>query len=514
MNKVVKYAAAAIAALPALADTIEKPNIVYVLTDDLGFGDVKCNNPQGKINTPYIDKLASQGMRFTDAHTTSAVCTPTRYSIMTGRYCWRTRLKKAVLFGYSKHLIEDGRTTVGSYLQKEGYDTALIGKWHLGWDWATKGSGNTGEKSAKKSKKKKSKKSKGDSPNRMDVSAGSVDFTKKISHGPDTNGGFDYYFSACGSLDMAPYVYVENGMPTAVPTKTTSRGGYGFWRKGVTAPDFDHEDSTPNYMRRSIAYIKEKAKTPKPFFLYIPLPSPHTPILPTKEWQGKSGINPYADFVMQVDWTLGQIVKAVDEAGIAENTMIVFTSDNGCSPKANIPVLNKKGHDPHPGMRGTKSDVWEGGHRVPFIVRWPKVVKPGQVTDKMTSVVDLLGTVADICGTPLKPGEGEDTESMLPILLGKKEAGRNDLIVHSVDGEFGIRQGDWVYIDCPGSGGWTTKKNVIPLPKNAPPVQLFNLKNDLGQDNNLQGSNPEKAKAMKALLEKHKAQGYTRIPTK
>lgn len=473
------------------AASATKPNIVYILTDDLGFGDVGCNNPESKIPTPYLDKFASQGMRFTDAHTNSSVCSPTRYGIMTGRYCWRSRLKKQVLSGYSDHLIEDGRTTVGSFLQKQGYDTALIGKWHLGWDW--------GLKDGYDRKKFKSK-----NPKSSMANAKTVDFSKPVTHGPSTNGGFSYYFSACGSLDMPPYVYVENDKPLSVPTKITeNKNRYGWARKGLTAEDFKHDESTPEYMKRSIAYIKEKAKTKKPFFLYIPLPSPHTPIVPTDQFKGKSGINVYADFVMQVDWTAGQIINAIDQAGIKDNTLVIFTSDNGCSPRANIPLLNKAGHDPHAGLRGTKADIWEGGHRVPFLVRWPEKIKANQVNNQLVGVTDLLATVADICNIPLKDNEGEDSISMLPTLLDKNKKVRDNYVYHSVSAMFAFRQGDFVFIDGKGSGGWTKGND-------GERVQLYNLKEDLAQTKNIHKKFPEKVKSMKALLEKQKKQGFSK----
>ena len=467
-----------------------KPNIVYILTDDLGFGDVKVNNPNGKIETPYLDKLASQGMNFTDAHTNSSVCTPTRYGLLTGRYCWRTPLKSRVLDGYSDALIEEGCTTVGSYLQKQGYDTAMIGKWHLGWNWALK-DGYTREGFKK------------NNPKASVANAKTVDFSKPITASPKDRAGFDYYFSAAASLDFPPYVYVKNDQPLSVPAKKTSRGGYGWWRNGLTADDFDHEQSSLEYMRRSIAYIKHKAKKKKPFFLYIPLPSPHTPILPTKDFEGKSGINPYADFVMEVDWIAGQIIEAIDKAGIAKNTIVIFTSDNGCSPAAKIDLLKKKGHDPHAGLRGTKADIWEGGHRVPFIVRWPAKVKAGQTNKQLIGITDLLATVADICNKPLSDNEGEDSVSMLPTLLNKKKKVRDHYIVHSVFGKFGLRQGDWVYIDTKGSGGWSQSNDPSP-------VQLYNLKTDLFQKNNIYKDYPEKVKSMKALLEKYKKQGHSK----
>ncbi|MCK4853164.1 MAG: arylsulfatase, partial [Bacteroidales bacterium] len=311
------------------------PNVIYVLADDMGYGDVAALNPEGKIITPHLDRLVAEGMAFTDAHTTSSVCTPTRYGILTGRYNWRSTLKRGVLNGYSPALIDTGRVTVASMLQNAGYYTAFIGKWHLGWDWAEE---ETGE----------------------------VDFSKPLAYSPN-DAGFDYSYGHCASLDMPPYVYVENRQPTAVPDSVTPRvDGYPFYRAGPVAPDFVMEDVTPNFFRKAIDLVKSRAETADPFFLYLALPSPHTPIIPTDEWKGKSGINPYADFVMMIDDYMGQLLETIKTSGIEENTIVFFTSDNGCSPAAKFEVMLKKGHNPSYVFRGHKADIYEGGHRVPF----------------------------------------------------------------------------------------------------------------------------------------------------
>jgi arylsulfatase A-like enzyme len=311
-----------------------KPNIIYVLADDLGYGDISILNKNGKIRTPNIDRLGKEGIIFTDAHTSSSVCTPTRYGIITGRYSWRSRLKESVLFGYSKALIPSTRTTVASMLQTHEYSTAFIGKWHLGWDWAIKDSADINENDL----------------NSKNLE--NIDFSKPIKNGPK-DLGFEYSYGHSGSLDMAPYVYVENGMPTEVPfTATSNISKYSWWREGPTASDFIHEDVTPNFFKKSFEYIKERSKEENPFFLYLALPSPHTPILPTKEWKDKSGLNPYGDFVMMVDDYMGQLEKVIKEAGIEENTIVIFTSDNGCSPEANFEILKQKGHNPSYIYRG------------------------------------------------------------------------------------------------------------------------------------------------------------------
>jgi len=446
------------------------PNIIYVLADDLGYGDLSAFNPEGKISTPHLDQLAAEGMKFTDAHTSSSVCTPTRYGIITGRYNWRSRLKAGVLWGQSKALIPNNRQTVASLLKKANYHTAFIGKWHLGWDWT------------------------------MDENE-EIDFSKPVSNNPN-DLGFDYAYGHAASLDIPPYVYVENGMPTAVPTERTENKDYqGFWRDGLTAPDFVHEEVTPHFFDKSLQYIQEQAKTDNQFFLYLALPSPHTPILPVGDWQGKSGLNPYADFVMMVDDYMGKLNQAVKDAGLEENTMIVFTSDNGCSPRAQFEELEEKGHDPSYVFRGHKADIYEGGHRVPFIVKWPQVIQAGSKNNATICTTDLMATCAEINNLPLADNAGEDSFSMLPLF--KQESGfeRTATIHHSIDGEFAIRQGDWKLVMCPGSGGWShpTKKDLAEL--DLPSFQLFNLKEDIGEENNLIEKKPEKAKELQALLE-------------
>jgi len=468
---------------------LSDPNIIYILCDDLGCGDVGICNSAGKIPTPNMDRLGREGMVFTDAHSGSSVCTPTRYGVLTGRYAWRSRLKRGVLSGYSDHLIEEGRMTVASLLKQNGYHTAYIGKWHLGWDWHKRGEAG------------------GDQDlNYIDA----VDYTKPIQNGPKENG-FIYSYGHCGSLDMSPYVYVENGMPTAVPDRETfadkKEVKNGWWRKGPTAPDFVHADVLPNFTRRAVNYVREQAKTKQPFFLYLPYSSPHTPVLPTDEFKGKSGLDSaYADFVMMNDDCIGQIMTAVEKAGIAENTLIIFTSDNGCSPQADFEELEAQGHDPSHIYRGHKADIFEGGHRVPFIARWPLKVKAGSVCDDTTCLTDLLATCADIIGVQLPVDAGEDSVSMLPNLLGAAESlAREATVHHSIDGSFAIRQGKWKLIDAPHSGGWSTPrpndKNAL---KDLPSVQLYDLEADPGETTNIQDRHPEVVERLKTLLEKYK----------
>ncbi len=450
----------------------QKPNIIFVLADDLGYGDVSCFNENSKIKTPHLDKMAAEGMRFTDMHTSSSVCTPTRYGILTGRYNWRSPIKNGVLGGSSKALIPESRTIVASLLKRAGYQTAYIGKWHLGWDWSKDENGK-------------------------------IDFSKPVTHVPN-DLGFDYAYGHCGSLDMPPYVYVENGMPTAIPDSIApGEQGYGMYRKGAIAPDFVMEDVTPNFFRHAMAFVREQAKTENPFFLYLPIPSPHTPILPTKEWQEKSGLNPYGDFVMEIDDYMGQLLKTIKDAGIEENTLIIFTSDNGCSPQAKFDVLLEKGHDPSYVFRGHKADIFEGGHRVAYIAKWPAVIKGGSTYDKTVCSTDFMATCAEIAGIQLKDNEGEDSYSLMPVFENTpSNYKRKFTIHHSINGSFSIRQGEWKLEVCPGSGGWSDPRPKKAVEMGLPEIQLYDLKTDIAEEKNVYKENPEKVKELYALLMK------------
>ncbi|MDB4286182.1 arylsulfatase [bacterium] len=469
-----------------------RPNIIYVLADDLGYGDISAFNPEGKIKTPNIDRLASEGMKFTDAHTSSAVCTPTRYGILTGRYNWRTRLKNGVLTGKSKALIPKSRTTVASMLQQQGYHTSFIGKWHLGWNWALKNPEEFG----------------GEGWDAKDFD--NIDFTQPVTHTPN-DLGFDFAYGHSGSLDMAPYVYVKNGRVTSFPDSTTvNTGKYSWWRKGPTSPDFFHEKVTPNFFRRAIVTIKQSAKHQEPFFLYLALPSPHTPILPTERWQGKSGLNPYGDFMMMIDDYMGQLLDAVKASGIEENTLIIFTSDNGCSPAAKIEELLAKGHHPSSVYRGHKADIYEGGHRVPFIAKWPAKIPKGSASAETICTTDFMATCAEISGYSLSDNEGEDSYSLLPLFKQKQleHSFREATVHHSINGSFAIRQGDWKLILCPGSGGWSfPKPNNKAAMDTLPELQLYNLSTDPSETSNLQASNPQKVGELTALLSTYIQQG-------
>ncbi len=460
-----------------LNSNAKQPNVIYILADDLGYGDISAFNPNSKIKTTNLDKLASQGLKFTDAHTSSSVCTPTRYGILTGRYNWRSAIKQGVFYGKDKHLIPPTRTTIASLLKQNNYNTAFIGKWHLGWDWAIK------------NKK--------------------IDYIKNITNGPKSVG-FTYSYGHIASLDIPPYVYVENDKPTSTKiTKIKKNGSYGFYRAGDIGHDFDMDDVTPKIFRKSIKYITQQSKQEKPFFLYLALPSPHTPILPNKPFQGKSNLNPYGDFVLQIDHHIGQLLQAVKNAGLEDNTIIVFTSDNGCSPQAKFDVLAKKNHHPSYIYRGHKADLFEGGHRVPFIIKYPTKIKPNTTTNKTICTTDFLATIADINNIPLTDNQAEDSFSLTPLFnkSSEKNFQRTNTIHHSINGSFAITHQNFKLILAPGSGGWSYPRPKEAQKLNLPPVQLYNLASDPAEKNNLIKQNPQKVKQLYNLLIKTIDQG-------
>ncbi|CAG7616043.1 N-acetylgalactosamine-6-O-sulfatase [Paenibacillus solanacearum] len=452
------------------AEPSSRPNIIYILADDMGYGDVSCLNTQSRIRTPHLDRMAEAGMRCTDAHSSSAVCTPSRYSILTGRYNWRSSLKKGVFNGYAGPLIEPGRMTVASLLKEAGYRTACIGKWHLGFDWHSSG-----------------------------PEASDVDYTQPIKNGP-TAVGFDYFYGISASLDMPPYVYIENDRVTALPNRIT-RGDdeMAFWREGPTGADFRHEEVLPRCTQKALETIE--AAEDAPFFLYFPLPAPHTPILPSAAFEGQSGTNRYGDFVLMCDDVVGQMVAKLEQCGISDRTIVMFTSDNGCSPKANFPELTALGHHPSYRFRGTKADIYEGGHRVPLLVQWPERIQAGSVSHETVCLSDLLATAADIVGERLPDDAGEDSVSNLPLWLGHPLDGplREAVVHHSINGSFSIRKGSWKLELCPGSGGWSDPRPGQE-PPGAPSIQLYDLDDDIGERSNQQAARSDVVEELLALL--------------
>jgi arylsulfatase A-like enzyme len=463
----------------ALADgPARPPNIVVVLADDLGYGDPGCYNKDSRIPTPHMDKLAKQGMRFTDAHTPASVCTPTRYGILTGRYPWRSALKKGVLQGYDPMLIEPGRLTLAALLRAAKYRTGIIGKWHLGLG-----------------KQKK------------------ADFTKPLTPGPN-DVGFDYFFGISASLDMPPYVYLENDKVTQAATgmieasEQLRKGGKGFWRAGEIAPDFKHAEVLDKITDKVVAWIGQQTRE-QPFFLYFALTAPHMPWLPAKEYVGKSQAGPYGDFVVHVDDVLGRVVKALDDHKLADDTLLIFTSDNGAYW---IPGdIERWVHRANGELRGQKADIWEGGHRVPFIARWPGKVAAGSVTREVICLTDLVATAAALAGQKLPVDGGEDSFDIGPVLRGEKLKGpvREATVHQASDGTLAIRQGPWRLALALGSHGFSAPKEVKPK-EGEPPGELINLKEDIQERKNHWQQEPEVVRRLTALLERYQKEGRSR----
>jgi len=451
----------------------ESPNIIFILADDMGIGDV--SHTTGKAQTPNIDGLAEKGMRFTDAHSSSSVCTPTRYSVLTGRYNWRTRLKKSVFFNpHDKPLIGEGETTVASFLKSNGYQTACVGKWHLGIGWQFLENYKP-------------------DPEKKRQQGWDIDYSKPAV--TPTSHGFDYFYGIQASLDMAPYVYIENEMATKPGTVTKA-----FFRPGAAAEDFEASECLQVFAEKSVAFIDRAAKNDAPFFLYLPLTSPHTPIVPSEKWQGRSSIGEYGDFLMETDWVVGEVLRALERNDALQNSLVVFTTDNGCSPAAKIPDLEKKGHKPNGDLRGHKADIYEGGHRVPFIVSWPGKVEQGSETSRLICQTDFLATCADILGEKLAPDAGVDSISFLPTLRDSSVTHRDAVVHHSIGGAFAIRQGKWKLCLCKGSGGWSAPRPGK-APADAPPVQLFDLEADPAETKNLAVEQPEKVAQLTQVLQ-------------
>ncbi|NQT15931.1 MAG: arylsulfatase [Planctomycetes bacterium] len=465
----------------------EKPNIIFIMADDLGYGDLGCYNRSSKVPTPNIDRVAAEGMRFTDAHSPSAVCTPTRYGVLTGRYSWRSRLESGVLWGYSRALIEPGRTTVASLLNEQGYTTGAVGKWHLGFQPP-------------------------DPKVRAEKEQPRVDYSQPLRPGPLTVG-FDYFYGIPASLDMEPYVYVENDRAIRQPTELVERSehrrnlGGGFWRAGPIAPGFKHVDVLPVLTQKAVAFI-ERQWPKKPFFLYFPLTAPHTPWLPTEEFRGRSGAGHYGDFVVQVDQTVGEVVDTLNRTGLAENSLLIFTSDNGSHwPDADI---KRWGHDANGGRRGQKADIWEGGHRVPFLARWPGRISPGTTCNQTLCLTDLLATAAAVVGADLPGTAGEDSYNMLPALLGAAAKPiREATVHHSLNGTFAIRQGEWKLIEGLGSGGFTPPQKIEARPA-GPAGQLYNLADDPAEKHNRYLDRPEIVRRLQALLDRYRTADRSR----
>ena len=478
-----------------------KPNVIIILADDLGYGDVKCYNPErGKIPTPHIDKLASQGMRFTDAHTSSGVCSPTRYTLLTGRYHWRSHLQNGIVNYLEDPLIAPSRLTLASLLKQHGYRTGAIGKWHLGWDF---------QLTADERQRLKSYGGKAGGGGKVNTTTTDEDraawrtiYARQFRGGPVTLG-FDSYFGT-DIPNWPPYCFIENDRTVGIPSELLAADALRENQaslQGPALPGWELEDVLPALEERACAFIQNAAKAPEPFFLYLPLTAPHTPIATTKEWRGKSGLNDYADFVMQTDATVGRVLQALEQSGAAENTLVVFTSDNGCAPYVGAAELEEKGHFPSGPLRGYKADAWEGGHRVPFIVRWPGNVKPATRCDALVAQADLMATLAETLDTKLPANAGEDSVSLTPLLKGGDKPVREYAISHAMHGLPTLRKGSWKIIFGQKGGGFGE------APRTAATGQLYDLATDLGETKNLWKEQPELVAELAATMTRLVADG-------
>lgn len=478
------------------------PHVVILLADDLGCGDVRAAWPGSRLPTPHLDRLAASGMTFTDGHAPAAVCTPTRYGLLTGRYCWRSALQSGVLGGYSPPLLEANLPTLGTLLQGRGYRTAVIGKWHLGMDLPLLADAS------------------GDR-DRWEGDIG-IDFAARIDDGP-LDHGFDEFFGISASLDMAPYVFVRNDRFTALPTaEQPSQAFPGFVRRGPLAPDCAPGEVLDRLTGAAVEFVRRAARDPEgtPFFLYLPLTAPHKPVLPSPRFRGRSGLGPYGDFVMQLDAAVGEVLGALQDAGVQEQTLVIFTSDNGSYmgrvaqdqavdhvDQPRIQAYRSDRHRSAGPYRGTKADIYEGGHRVPLLVRWPAVVEAGTRCDETVCLTDVFATLAEIIGTKLDRDTAEDSVSLLPLLQEEKASRGLPVVHHSSNGMFAIREGRWKLILGDGSGG----RETPPGRPFASPYQLYDLEADPGEQINRAVEHPERVERLARRLEDLRRAGGARV---
>ncbi|MFP4057689.1 MAG: sulfatase family protein [Candidatus Brocadiia bacterium] len=432
----------------------DRPNIVFLMADDMGFGDAGCYGAT-KVPTPHIDRLARRGVRFADAHSASAVCTPSRYAVLTGRYCWRGPLQRGVLGGLAQPVIEPGRPTVASVLRGRGYATAAVGKWHLGLGWRS---------------------AEGEVEPWGDGFA--VDYRRPLAGGP-CELGFDYFFGIAGSLDMPPYCFIENDRTVGIPS-VEKDVYHPQQRRGLMTPGWRDEEVDATFARKAVEFIEAHAA--EPFFLYLTPSAPHRPCVPPDFLRGASQAGPRGDMVCMVDWMVGEVDSALQRLGIADHTLFLVTSDNG----ARLACYDGKdyGHRSCGPWRGGKADIWDGGHREPFVARWPARLQPDTTCEATVCLADLMATAAAIAGAELPPGAGEDSVDILPALLGRPLAPRGGVVHHSMDGTFAIREGPWKLILGLGSGGFSDPRRIEPQP-GGPQGQLYHMAEDPQETTNL-----------------------------
>lgn len=468
---------------PALCQS-DRPNLVIVFADDMGYGDPQVYNPNSKIPTPHIDALARHGMRFTDAHTASSVCTPSRYGLLTGQYPWRSRLPVGIVNSWGGPVIDKDRLTLGKALQALGYKTACIGKWHLGWDWPRRAGGYLSEELE------------GVNVGRDYEAYGRrVDFSRPVLEGPITRG-FDYYFGD-DVPNFPPYAFIENDRVLGEPTdRMPAQKGQ---RSGPMLPGWDLWAAQPTITARAVQWLEERAADPStPFFLYMPLLGPHTPIVPNAANHGSSEAGPYGDWVHQMDSILGKVVEVLERTGAIQSTIVLFTSDNGSPARSGIgsfgatsTVTELYSHVPNAPWRGLKADAWEAGHRVPFVMRWDSQIEPGSVSEPTICLTDVFATISEIIGFEMPEDSGEDSFSLAPLLLGRGSYLRKQIVHHSQRGVFAIRRGNWKLILGDGSGGFSTPRGRVLGPNEDEQMQLYLLSEDPNERRNLATARPQ-----------------------
>ena len=470
---------------------LSKPNIILILADDFGVGDIQAHYPQNKIPTPYLDQLVKEGISFTDAHSSSAVCSPTRYGLLTGRYNWRTPLQEWVLASFEPPLIKSERKTLAEMLKEDGYATACIGKWHLGWNWQ-------GERASERL-----------DPRNV-LSDYQWEYDQPISGGP-LDHGFDYYFGT-HVPNFPPFTYIENDRILIQPTDTfriKDFEGEFMPRRfdgQAMAPDWEFKNILPGITEKAVTYIKEQSSSASPFFLYFSMTSPHEPVSPSENFEGKSGIAPIADFVMETDWSVGQLLEAVKEAGIEEETLIIFTADNGHSHYTGWDLLLEAGHKASGPFRGHKSTIWEGGHRVPFIAKWKGKIADGDQSDQLICLTDIYASLYELLHAKEQPSdEGEDSFSFLSILMNKASvSAREDIVNHSVHGEFAYRKDGWKLVFK------LPEKNLALSRGKAAIKELYHLEEDIAESSNVIDQHPDIAIQLEMQLKEIIERGSSR----
>ena len=470
------------------------PNIVILYADDMGYGDLGANNPDSKIPTPNLDRLSAEGMRFTDGHSSSGICTPSRYALLTGRHHWRDF--HGIVNALGPSVFKKDQLTLPQMLREKGYATACIGKWHLGWNWDAIRKPGTPKKS---------------------IQHTDFDWSMPVPDGP-LDHGFDHYFGDT-VINFPPYAWINDNKlvdpPDMTFTKNPIKPKEGEWecRPGPGRSDWDFYQILPTLTRKAVEYITSRKGSDKPFFLYLPFPSPHAPIIPTDDFDGKSKAGPFGDYVVQTDDACGQVLNAIKEIGAEENTIVIFSADNG--PEIYAYARDEKyNHWSAAPFRGLKRDIYEGGHHVPFVIKWPGLTKPGAVSDALISQVDFVATFADFLKYDLPRNSAEDSHDFFPFLSGTSEKSPRATIVHNTNPDkYALRHNDWLLIDTktgnarPVPKEWMTKHKVPA--DNDQPVELYNLKEDITQRHNLAAEHPEIVREMQLLLRKIRDQGHS-----